>query len=519
VHEKLKKIIGLILIVLIAIEFTACAGDSTKVEEPFVVPVTMDFDSIAPNIDVSANAKAVLRNMHDAIYRYNRETLELELSLAESVAYDEDGKTIIIKLKDDLKFHNGEKITADDVVYSLLRLGGYTPDQKEVIDNTWTRLLDANDPNGAGSIKSLDELTVEIILAGSYKDSYYSTLEYRLADAFIIPEGLSKDEMERHPIGAGPYKFVEYFVSDHISFTAFEDYHGEKPIIQDVDFKIFGDENAKYLAFRSGEIDWLQLTPATYDEIKSMDNVEVIEGLSQDVRQIWLNQREGSKFSDIKLRKALNYAIDKQRVLDIANGGRGTTLDTHLSPENPAYNHNLKNTYTVDKQKAKDLLAEAGYPNGFETTYAVVAENQLSMDIATVVQDELSQVGIVAEIKAMPWAEYYPNVYQNYNYEMAQLQIVAYPDAYRMLSRFMNEGSNVAGANNPRFDEIINLAAAEKDPEKQKEFYKEAQQILIDDATNVFILDQGVQVALSEGYTGYKTYPFAFTDIYSISRK
>lgn len=506
------------MIVIMSIGLIACGGDPIN-EEDFVVPITMDFDSIAPNVDVSANTKAVLRNMHDAIYGYNKDNLELELSLAESVNYEDDGKTIIIKLKEGLNFHNGQSITADDVVYSLSRLGGYTADQEDVIDNTWERLLNPEDPQGPGSIVALDDLTVELVLAESYRDSYYSTLEYRLADAFIIPEGLSKEDMEKHPIGAGPYKFVDYFVSDHITFTAFEDYHGEEPEIKNVDFKIFGDENAKYLAFQSGEVDWLQLTPATYDEIKSMENIEVVEGLSQDVRQIWLNQREDSPFSDIRLRKALNYAIDKQRVLDIANGGRGITLDTHLSSENPAYNNNLQNTYEVDKERARELLAEAGYPNGFETTYAVVSENQLSMDIATVVQEELAQVGIIAEIKAMPWAEFYPNVYQNYNYEMAQLQIVAYPDAYRMLSRFMDEGSNVVGSSNPRFDEIIRLAAAEKDVKKQKDYYMEAQQVLVDDATNVFILDQGVQVALSEGYTGYKTYPFAFTDISSISYK
>lgn len=517
----MKRALYVIATAVLALVISACAASGGKVndETPFVVPMGLDFDTIAPNSDVAAATKSVLRNMHDALYRYNPETMELELSLAESVEYSADGQTMTFKLKDGLTFHNGQAITADDVVYSFMRLGGYTPDQTEVIETVWQRLLDSSDPEGPGSITALDEKTVQIVLAKSYVDSYYSNLEHRLADAFIIPRGLSNQDMSSHPIGAGPYEFVEYLVDDSISFTRFDDYHGTKPEVKNVEFKLYADANAMYLAFQNGEIDLLTLTPATFEQVKAMEEVEVVEGLSQDVRQIWLNQREGSVFANKKVRQAINYAVDKQRIIDVANGGRGIALDTHLSPANPAYNDQLQNVFTTDKNKAKQLLAEAGYPNGLKVTYAVTAENELSVDIATVVKDELAQVGIDAEIQALPWAEFYPTVYQNYEYEMAQLQIVAYPDAYRMLSRFMVDSGNVAGANNARFDELINLAAAEKDAEKQVEHYKEAQQILIDDATNVFIMDQGVQVALSEGYTGYVHYPFAYTDVSVISYK
>lgn len=516
----MKKALYVIVTAVLVLIVSACGAAGGKNDEtPFVVPIAMDFDTIAPNSDVSANTKSVLRNMHDALYRYNPETMDIELSLAESVEYSADGHTLTFKLKDGLTFHNGQAITADDVVYSFMRLGGYTPDQTEVIETVWQRLLDGSDPAGPGSITALDEHTVQIVLAKSYVDSYYSNLEHRLADAFIIPRGLSNQDMSSHPIGAGPYKFVEYLVDDSISFTRFDDYHGEKPEVKNVDFKIYADANAMYLAFQNNEIDLLTLTPATYDQVKALEDVEVAEGLSQDVRQIWLNQRDGSVFADKRVRQAVNYAIDKQRILDVANGGRGITLDTHLSPANPAYNDNLQNVFKTDKDKAKQLLAEAGYANGLSVTYAVTAENQLSVDIATVVKDELAQVGIDAEIQAIPWAEFYPTVYQNYEYEMAQLQIVAYPDAYRMLSRFMVDSGNVAGASNARFDQLINLAAAEKDMAKQIEYYKEAQQILVDDATNVFIMDQGVQVALSKGYTGYIHYPFAYTDVSVISYK
>ncbi len=519
----MKKIVVMILVLALSASLMGCQPDSSSeglndefVE--FIAPIRIDFSSIAPNVDVSAITKSVLRNMHDALYKYNPETMEPELSIAESVVYDDDNRTITFELKQGVKFHNGEELTASDVVYSFLRLGGYTDDQDEVIDSTWYNLLNPEDEN-PGMVEAIDEYTVKFILAESAAPSYFSTIHHRFADAFIIPEGLTNQEMERNPIGAGPYKFVDYRVSDSITFERFDDYHGELPQVNRVEFKIYNDDNAQYLAFRTGEVNMLVLNPANYDDVKAMEGIEVIEGLSQDIRQLWLNQREGSIFSDILVRKAVNYAIDKQRVLNVANGGRGAILHTHLSELNPAYNHNLENLYYPDKERAKELLAQAGYPDGFSTSLSVVAENELSVDIATVIVDELEQVGIEVELRVLPWTEYFQVVYRDFNYEMAQLQIVAYPDAYRMLSRFMTTSSNFAGATNEEYDRLILAAAAEGDLEKQYEYYRQAQQILVDDATNVFLLDQGVQVALNDGFSGYVNYPFAFTDISLIVKK
>ena len=513
-----KKMIVLFLVAVLILSAMGCQNNQTQDDLTFIVPIRIDFASIAPSVDVSAITKSVLRNMHDAFYRYNPETIVPELSMAEEIIYHEDGRTVTVKLKQGMKFHNGNEVKADDVVYSYLRLGGYTDDQDEVLDSAWERLLSPTDEAGPGSVTAIDEYTVEFVLAASAVDAFYSTIEHRFADAFIIPKGLTNEEMGRNPIGVGPYKFVSYVASDYIAFERFEDYHGTKPQVQRVEFKIYNDDNAQFLAFQTKEVNYLPLTSANFDEVQRMEGVEIIEGMSQDIRQIWLNQREDSLFSDIRLRQAVNFAIDKNRILQVANGGRGMILDTHLSPYNPAFNNNLQNVFTVDKDRAKELMAQAGFPNGFDTSLAVVAENQLDVDIATVIQDELAQVGINVELRVLPWAEYFPTVYREFNYEMAQLQIVAYPDAYRMLARFASTGFNFAGTNNPAYDRLIELAAAERDLEQQYEYYRQAQQMLIDDATNVFLMDQGVYVALNNGFTGYVNYPFAFIDITTITK-
>lgn len=539
--KKFGKTFLLVSILLIlTIGLVACSGNSNsksvdeksenkqKTDEKtqevqkdrvFVVPLAIDFASIAPSVDVSAITKEVFRNMHDAVYKYDPKTFELKLSLAESVEKSVDGKSMKIYFKKGIKFHNGDELKADDVIYTFERLAGLTEGQDKPIDPTWARLL-APEKGEAGKIQKVDDYTVEFMFNDEFLKKHGSNIDYALADAFIIPKSVSEEEQKKSPIGAGAYKFVEYMVSDFVSFERFEDYHGQKPQIKNVEFRMYADPNAQYLAFESGEIDLLVLNSSTYDSVvNSKKDIEVVQSPSQDVRQIWLNQAGDSKFNDIRVRQAINYAVDKQEILKIANGGRGIALDTHLSPANPAYNENLKNKFTFNPEKAKELLKDAGYENGFEVDYYVVSENQLSVDIATVVADQIAKVGIKANIKAIPWSQFYKDVYKGKQYEMAQLQIVAYPDAYRMLSRFISSGSNVANHKNLEYDKVIENASKQLDSSKQVEYMKQAQQILVDDATNVFLIDQGVSVAISKYFTGYVHYPFAYTDISAIKYK
>lgn len=492
--------------------------DNSQKNTSFVVPIAMDLGSLSPLMDDAAVTKGVLRNMHDAIYKYNPDTYELELSLAEKTELSDDGRSFTVTFKKGVKFHNGSELKADDVIYSFNRLAGLVEGQEKPIEPNWGALLNPEEGN-AGSIEKIDDYTVEFKYNDALLNKYASNLQNAFADAFIVPADVSEEEQARHPIGAGPYKFDEYLVADHINLSRFEDYHGNKPDIKNVEFRIYGDANSQLLAFKTGEINLLELNNANYSTVAAMDGVEIISDLSQDVRQIWLNQGEDSKFHDLKLRQAMNYAVNKDEVIKIVNEGRGKTLDTHLSTKNPFYNDKLKNVIKYDPEKAKELIAEAGYPDGFEVDYYVVSENNMSVDIATVVAEQLKAVGITANIKAIPWQEYYPEVYKGKKYEMAQLQIVAYPDAYRMLSRFRSAGSNVSNHQNPEYDEIMLRAGKTTDPAKLKAIMQEAQQSLVDDSTNVFIMDQGVNFAISSGFTNYKHYPFAFTDISSIKVK
>lgn len=517
-----KRILALLFFMLMLVgcgKGSATTGDA----ETFIATYPADFISIAPLADESANTKMVLRNMHEGIYKYKPDG-SLEPGIAESVNVTKDGPYIVfdIVLKNGVKFHNGKEVTSEDVKYSYERLAGLvdgiTP---EMVAGSgyFKQLLNGKDEGlNQGKIEIIDPHHLKVFVDGSFGTL---TSMHTLADGFIVPADYSEKEQMEHPIGVGPYEFVEYVEGDHISMKAFDDYYGKKPDVKNVEFRKYADASTLPIAFENGEIDLLTLNNENYDKIKK-DGYEINEGLSNDVRVLYMNERPGKIFENKDLRYAVNYAIDKDKLLKSISNGRGAVLYSHFTPVlKDYYNDNLKNVFPYDEAKAKEYLGKAGYPNGFDVTIKTVAENNIEQDLVALIIEDLGKVGIKAKNDPVPWNTYYEEVYKGFNYDMALLNVVGYPDPSRVLSRYESEsGKNMPGFNNPEFDKISKSARQDVEQgQESKDKYKELQKIITEDGLGVFTVDPGVATAISKGYTGYKNYPFAFVDISSIERK
>ena len=522
----MKKIILFILLCLFI--FSSCVNKNTSnenkeisknsnlQEKEFVIPIPIDLSSLSAGVDSSSVTKQVLRNINEGIYKYNSNN-ELILAVAENIEKT-DFNDIIIYLKKDIKFHNGKEMLADDVIYSFKRMAGLNKELDKVLENAWAKLLNSNDGGEESNIVKIDDYSLKIHLNNEFLKESASNLENLLADVFIVPNNVSEKEQSLNPIGLGAYKFKRRNLGESISLERFEDYYGEKPDIKNVKFKIYSDNNSKLIAFQSGDINYIDVNKTNIDIIRGL-SLDIIEKPSQDVRQIWLNHRI-KPFDDIRVRKALNYAIDKKELINIANGGKGYILDTGLSNYNIYYNENLNNKFDYNPDMAKKLLMEAGYENGLSFKYSIVTENALSVDMAVVIKEQLKKVGINMEIEALTWNDYYDRIYKKHVFEATELQIFAYPDAYRMLKRYMsNVSSNLAGYTNSDFDKMMVDAGRELNESKRKEYFEKAQQILLDDAISVFLFDQSNMIALSEGYYNINIYPFAYIDVSSIKVK
>ena len=463
-------------------------------ETPFVATYPVDFTLISPLGDVSAATKQVFRNLHEGLYQYNTDG-SLTDGVAESIEVTHEEPYIVaaITLRDDVSFHNGDPLNAEAVEYSLNRLAGLV--EGITSDDVtgagyWPNLLnpqpaeDSDEEPATGRIEIADEHTLTVYMNDQYG---VLTTMHSLADAWLVPAGYAEDEQKSHPVGLGPYEFVEYQEGNMVRMTRFEDYYGDKPQIKNVEFHKYADAATLPIAFQSGEIDILALTRETYATYSEQD-LYINEGLSNDVR-------------------AMN---------DTLTNGRGTPLYTHMTPFlSTYYNDELEEVYTHDVEQAQEHLANAGYADGFDVTLKIVAENAIGQDMAVLIQEDRAEVGVTVTIDAIPWATYYEEVYRGHNFDLAILNVVGYPDPSRVLSRYMSEASgNLAGFQSETIDNLLNEARQSEDQDGLAVAnYREVQQILTENSVAVYLIDPGVQTVLSEDYGSYAHYPFAFTDL------
>lgn len=512
----------------VALLLTACGGGEKVAKSPdaddlFVATYPTDILVKSPQGTVEASTKRVLRNMNEGIYRYD-ENGELEFGIAKNVAAKKEGDYIVfdIELRDDVKFHNGRDLTSEDVKYSYERLAGLVDgiglDMVQGGGN-FKNLLNGDEEEGyiKGKIEIIDDYKLRL-----YVDSGYGILtsKHSLADGFLVPANYSEDDQLEHPIGVGPYKFVEHKAGNYIRFERFEDYYGEKPDLKNVEFRKYSDQSTIPLAFYSGEVNILNLNNENYEKVKD-DDYPILDGLSNDVRVLYMNQREGKLFSNKDLRIAFNHAIDKEKMLESISSGRGAILDSHFTPFlKNYYNSDLKNFYKYDKKKAEKYLEKAGFNKEEVLVMKTVVENEIEQDIAALIIEDLAQIGVKVKNDPIPWNVYYEEVYKKHNFDLTILNVVGYPDPFRMLSRYETTGSsNVPGFSNERYDQILKEIQALDNRDKEIEYYKELQRILTEDAVGVFTIDPGMSVALSKGYDKYVISPFAYVNISSIKRR
>lgn len=509
----------------LTVVLTGCkgGGNAPNEDEMFVASYPTDIIVKSPQGTVEASTKRVLRNMNEGIYKYD-ENGELEFGIAKDVKAKKEGDYIVfnIELRDDVKFHNGKDLTSRDVKYSYERLAGLVDGiSLDMVQGggNFKNLLNGNSDEGytKGKIDIIDDYKLDL-----YVDSGYGILtsKHSLADGFLVPSDYSEEDQIKAPVGVGPYKFVEHKEGDYIRFERFEDYYGEKPEIKNLEFRKYSDQSTLPLAFYSKELDIIELNNENYEKVKK-DGYEIVDGLSNDVRVLYMNQREGKLFANKELRKAFNHAIDKGKMLDSIAGGRGAILDSHFTPFlKNYYNEELVNYYPYNPEKAKEYLDGAGFDYSRELVMKTVVENQAEQDLAALIIEDLEKIGVKVKNDPIPWNVYYEEVYKKHDYDLAILNVVGYPDPFRMLSRYETEGnSNVPGFSNERFDTILREIQAMDNREREIEYYKELQRILTEEAVGVFTIDPGTSVALGKGYEGYVISPFAYVNISSIKRR
>ena len=501
----------LVLTVAAAIALGGCSGDKkaapsttenklsgNPVEGGSIkVGISQDLDSLDPHKAVAAGTKEVLFNIYEGLVKPDKSGNLVE-AVASSYEISDDAKVYTFTLRDGVKFHNGNGVTVEDVKYSIDRCADTSNGDPLVSAYS---IID--------SVNILDDKTVEIRL----KEPNTEFLAYMTTA--IIPKDY--DALETAPVGTGPFKFVSRSPQENVILEKNEDYWGEKAHLDKVEFKIVADADMLVTNLKGGSIDMaMRLTSGQAAELKSGFHIE--EGTMNLVQALYLNNAV-KPLDDEKVRKALSYAINPNEIMDIVSDGKGVRIGTSMYPGlKKYYDDEYANYYEQDYDKAKKLLKEAGYPDGFDLEITVSSADQPHVDTAQVIAEELKNIGVNVKIKPIEWESWLEDVYANHHYQSTVVGVdAANLSARAMLERFTTGNSgNFINFSDAEYDKIFKEAISATDEAKQTELYKQLEEILIDKAANVYIQDLANLVAVSDKYDGYVFYPLYVQDMSTI---
>ncbi len=501
-----KKLCFILVFTALTTALSGCnsADDKTGGENSshITVGIAQDLeDSLNPHKAEAAATREILFNVFEGLYKPDSNG-ELIPAVAEDYELSEDGLVYTFTLREDVLFHNGEAVTAEDVISSIESCAGVDGD---------TPLIPAF--SNIASIAETTDGVIEITLAERDPDfmSYIASVK-----AAIMPAG--QTDADTNPIGTGPYKYVSRSVQENIKMEKWDSYWGEKAYIENVTFKVCADADSLVMALNGGSVDMMAHLPVSQAQQLSGD-FEVLEGTMNLVQAMYLSH-DFEPFKDERVRQALCYAVDRQAILDLVSDGKGTLLGSSMFPNfGKYYMPELSDTYSYDPERAKELLLEAGYGEG-ELSFTITAPSNYPqhVDTAVVIADQLKAVGVNADIKQVEWNTWLSEVYSERQFEATVVGVDASNlAASAMLSRFNSDASNnFISYANADYDAAYQNAQLETDDAAQTGYYKECLTILADDAANVYIQDLAEMVAIRKDFEGYEFYPLYVQDIAKI---
>jgi len=465
--------------------------------------------------------------IYNRLVEFKIGTTEVIPGLAEKWEISEDGKTYTfhlrkgVKWQDNKEFKPTREFNADDVVFSFDRQKNDQNPYHKVSGGSYEYFEGMALPELISEVKKVDDNTVQFVLTrpeapflADLAMDFASILSKEYADNML--KAGTPEKVDLNPIGTGPFQLQQYQKDSRILYKAFDGFWGTKPQIDRLVFSITPDASVRYAKLQKNECQVMPYpNPADIARMKQDKNINLMEQAGLNVGYLSFNT-EKKPFDDVKVRQALTYAVNKEAIIKAVYQGAGTAAKNLIPPTMWSYNTSIKD-YPHDPAQAKKLLAEAGFPDGFETTlWAMPVQRPYNPDarrIAELMQSDLAKVGVKAKIVSYEWGEYRKRV-QAGEHDMAELGWTGDngdPDNFFTplagCAAARPGGGSASKWCDQDFEKLITQAAQITDQAQRAKLYEQAQVIMHDEAPFFLIAHSITFMPLRKNVTGYVMSP------------
>jgi ABC-type transport system substrate-binding protein len=530
----MKRFLLVMVLVLAAAAFAFAGGESepesqggsmssdgTQMGGVLVFARSGDSVGLDPGRETDGESFYGSRQIFDTLVEFKPGTTEVQPALAESWEISDNGLEFTFNLRPGVTFHDGTDFNADAVKFSFDRQR--LEDHPYYDHGPWKYFGGMGMGSIIDDIVVVDDLTVKFVLTAP-EAPFVANLAMDFA-AIVSPAAVAlyDEEFSSNPVGTGPFKLVSWTKDDSIVLEANKDYWGEGPYLDRLILRVIPDATARYLALKNGEVDVIDFPSAEDLELMDEDpNIELIQQPGLNVGYIAMNVNK-EPFGDVRVRQAMNYAINREEIIEGVYGSAGQVANNPIPPTIWSYNDDIE-PYPYDPEKARELLAEAGYPNGFSTDLWAMPVarpyNPNARRIAEIVQAQLAEIGVDIEIVSYDWGTYLDKTDGSGSdtgtgeHSMAMLGWTGDngdPDNFIYLLLSADSAAvpamNISFWRNQEFTDLTLQAKRVYDQDARAELYKQAQVIFHEEAPWVPIAHSVVTVPVRSNVKDFVIYP------------
>ncbi len=540
ISNKRLAAVAVVMLMSLAMLAGCISGDdddTTEEVQRLIFAASSDAVRLDPADVTDGESIQRMDNLYEGLVQYKEGSTELEPCLATAWTISEDKTEITFTLREGVKFHDGTDFTADDVVFSFARqYDSEHPFHQYGEWAYWGYMF-----TDIYSVEKIDDYTV-VVKTTTPNASLLTSLA--MFTAAIVSEDAANEYGEdffKNPVGTGPFMFVEWVKDDHITLEAYDDYWGGRAALDEIVFKVIPDTTTRLLALQNGEVDGVEyLDPSQLSIVENDDDLVLISEAGMNVGYIALNCGEGyvdangngkwdegedadvpgafAPFDDIRVRQAIQHAINKESIITNLYQGAATAAVQGMPPGLLGYNYDIEG-YAYDPALSRQLLADAGYEDGFEITMFQMGSTSrpyfpVPQDIAQAIQSDLAAVGITVNLFTEDWGTYL----QDAEAGKAQMVMLGWsgdngdPDnflnvLYSQKTATVGTAGNYAFKKNQALQDILDAALLEFDEEARDELYQEANSMIVEEATHVFVAHSNQILAFNAKVKGFVAHP------------